>query len=168
MKTHWVLVVMDQFSRRIIGFAVQVTAVDGPSLCRMFNDIITDCGLPCRLSFDHDPLLDFGQWQANLRILEIQPIRSVPNVPVSHPFAERLIGTIRRKYLDHLFYWNSRDLEGKLQEYKTYFNGSRVHQGISGDIPNEKATCPESAPASLENYSWKSHCNGLFEMPIAA
>ena len=37
LKTHWVLVVMDQYSRRIIGFAVQPIAVDGPALCRMFN-----------------------------------------------------------------------------------------------------------------------------------
>ena len=29
LKTHWVLVVMDHFSRRIIGFAVQVGNVDG-------------------------------------------------------------------------------------------------------------------------------------------
>jgi putative transposase len=37
LKTHWVMVVMDQFTRRIIGFAVQPGAVDGPALCRMFN-----------------------------------------------------------------------------------------------------------------------------------
>jgi putative transposase len=35
LKTHWVLVVMDQYSRRIIGFAVQRITVDGPALCRM-------------------------------------------------------------------------------------------------------------------------------------
>ncbi len=29
LKSHWVLVVMDQFSRRIIGFGVQAVAVDG-------------------------------------------------------------------------------------------------------------------------------------------
>jgi hypothetical protein len=30
LKTHWVMVVMDQFTRRIIGFAVQPGVVDGP------------------------------------------------------------------------------------------------------------------------------------------
>jgi transposase InsO family protein len=35
------MVVMDQFTRRIIGFAVQPGAVDGPALCRMFNEVIT-------------------------------------------------------------------------------------------------------------------------------
>jgi putative transposase len=36
MRTHWVLVVMDQFTRRIIGFGIHVGTVDGVALCRMF------------------------------------------------------------------------------------------------------------------------------------
>jgi len=32
LRTHWVLVVMDQFSRRIIGFGVQAVALDGVAL----------------------------------------------------------------------------------------------------------------------------------------
>ena len=51
--------------------------------------------LPKYLSSDHDPLYRFQQWQANLRVLEIQEIKTVPYVPLSHPFVERLIRTIR-------------------------------------------------------------------------
>jgi len=35
LRTHWVLVVMDQYTRRIIGFAVHAGTVDGIALCRM-------------------------------------------------------------------------------------------------------------------------------------
>jgi hypothetical protein len=49
--------------------------------------------MPKYLSSDHDPLYRFVQWQANLRILEIDQIKTVPYVPLSHPFVERLIGT---------------------------------------------------------------------------
>jgi transposase InsO family protein len=59
LRSHWVLVVMDQFTRRIVGFGVQAVAVDGPALCRMFNQAITEQGLPTRLSTDHDPLFRF-------------------------------------------------------------------------------------------------------------
>jgi transposase InsO family protein len=45
LQMHWVLVVMDQFSRRIIGFGVQAVAVDGPALCRMFNEAVSGQGL---------------------------------------------------------------------------------------------------------------------------
>jgi hypothetical protein len=34
--------------------------------------------------------------KANLRVLEVKEIKRVPYVPLSHPFVERLIGTIRR------------------------------------------------------------------------
>jgi hypothetical protein len=33
LRTYWVLVVMDQFTRRIVGFAVQRGVVDGVALC---------------------------------------------------------------------------------------------------------------------------------------
>lgn len=159
---------MDQYSRRIIGFAVQPIAVDGPSLCRMFNQIIAGIPLPRRLSSDNDPLFEFYRWQANLRVLDIDPILSVHSVPVSQPFIERVIQTIRREYLDHLFYWNSDDLLKKLDLFKAYFNGARVHQGIDGDLPDHKSGELESTVVNVEDYTWKSHCNGLFVMPQAA
>ena len=39
LNTHWVLVVMDQFTRRIIGFGVHTGDIDGVALCRMFNTV---------------------------------------------------------------------------------------------------------------------------------
>jgi transposase InsO family protein len=124
LKTHWVLVVMDQYTRRIIGFGVQAGAVDGGALCRMFNRAIRgQRGLPKYLSSDHDPLYKFHQWQANLRVLEVREINSVPYVPLSHPFVERLIGTIRRECLDHTLFWTSADLENKLLDFRDKSSG---------------------------------------------
>jgi len=51
-----------------------------------------------------------------LRILEVDEIKSIPYAPVSHPFVERLIGTIRREFLDQVLIWNAVDLERKLEE----------------------------------------------------
>ncbi len=115
LKTHWVMVVMDQFSRRIIGFAVRAGNIDGPALCQMFNQAISRMNAPRYLSSDNDPLFTFHQWRGNLRILGIEEIKSIPYVPISHPFIERLIGTIRREYLDQVLFWNASDLERKLQ-----------------------------------------------------
>jgi transposase InsO family protein len=168
LRSHWILVVMDQFSRRIVGFGVQAVTVDGPALCRMFNQAISGQGLPTRLSADHDPLFRFHRWQANLRILGVETVQTVPQVPWSHPFIERLIGTLRREYLDRLFFWTADDLERKLDLFKNYYNAARVHQGLSGDTPGEKAGGPTPQPAGLENYRWQTHCHGLFDLPIAA
>src|ERR1700677_3026764 len=81
-------------------------------------------GTGYRISTDHDPLFRFHRWLANLRILEVEEIKTVPYAPMSHPFIERLIGTIRREYLDHTFFWNSIDLHRKLENFRTYYNPS--------------------------------------------
>jgi hypothetical protein len=83
LRTYWILVVMDQLSRRIIGFSVQRGVVDGAALCRMFQRAIRGNGLPKYLSSDHDPLYQFHQWQANLRVLGVTEIKTVPYVPLS-------------------------------------------------------------------------------------
>jgi putative transposase len=117
LHTYWVLVVMDHWTRRIVGFGVHRGVVDGVALCRMFNHATRGESLPTYLSADHDPLYRFHQWQANLRILNIREIKTVPYVPRSHPVVERLIGTVRREYLDRLLFWTAADLERKLVEF---------------------------------------------------
>ena len=79
-----------------------------------------------------------------------------------------VVGTIRREYLDHLFYWNAKDPQRKLDEFKSYFNEVRVHAGIRERTPDRHAEPAESKIASLGHYRWRSHCHGLFEMPAAA
>jgi len=120
------LVIMDQFTRRIIGFGVHAGDVDGVALCWMFNTAIASQNTPHHLSSDNDPLFLYHRWQANLRILGIEEIKSIPYTPISHPFIERLIGTIRREYLDHIFFWNAHDLERKLEAFRKYNNQNRV------------------------------------------
>ena len=167
LQSHWVLLVMDVYTRRRIDFGVQATAVDGPNLCRMFNQAIAGHGPPRRLSFDHDRLYEFQRWQANLWILEIEALRSVPYVPQSHPFVERLIGTVRREFLNRLFFWNGPDLSRKLELFRRYYNEHRVHQSLAGATPAEQGGCPSQPSASLSHYRWQSHCQDLFQLPIA-
>jgi len=85
---------MDHWTRRIVGFSVHRGVVDGVALCRMFNHATCAQSPPTYLSADHDPLYRFHQWHANLRILNIRQIKTVPYVPRSHPVVERLIGAI--------------------------------------------------------------------------
>ena len=129
------MLVMDVFTRRIIGFGVAPARIDGVSVCRTFNSAISGQPLPKHLSTDNDPLFRFHRWFANLPVLEIDEIKSVPYIPISHPFVERQIGTIRREYLDRTFSWNSVDLARKLGEFKTYYNSSRCHQSLRGGTP---------------------------------
>jgi putative transposase len=167
LRTHWVLVVMDQCTRRIVGFGVHRGVVDGVGLCRMFNRATQGLSSPKYLSSDHDPLYRFHQWQANLRILGVKDIKTVPYVPLSHPFVERLIGTIRRECLDRSLFWTAADLEMKLLDFQRYYNGHRTHAGLNGGTP-EPSTELGYARARLSSYRWQPHCRGLYQTPMAA
>ena len=83
----------------------------------------------------------------NLRILEIDPIKIVPDTPVSHPFVERLTGTIRREFLDQTLFWNAVDLEKKLGLFQEYYNHRRVHASLKGDTPAQVGGEAKTNPA---------------------
>jgi transposase InsO family protein len=168
LQSYWVLVVMDQFTRRLMGVGVHRGAVKGADLCRMFNAAIHGRGAPRHLSTDHDPLFEAHRWTANLRILEIDEIKTVPHVPLSHPFVERLIGTVRREFLDHVLFWNARDLERKLADFQAYYNAARSHASLEGHTPLTFAGGHTVARAELNNVHWVSHCRDLVQLPVAA
>ncbi len=75
LRTHWVLVVTDQYTRRIIGFGVHAGTVDGGALCRMFNRAIRE-----------NKLLDFRTYFNNHRTHSSREGRT-PDTPVSRPIA---------------------------------------------------------------------------------
>lgn len=62
---------------------------------------------------------------------------SLPQSQSRH-IVERLIGTIRRDYLEHLPVWNAGDLERKLLQCKEYYNRDHAHRGLGGAIPNPR------------------------------
>jgi putative transposase len=165
LKTHWIMVVMDQCTRRIVGFSVHAGTVDGPALCRMFNEATSGSDWPKRMSSDNDPLFQYHRWKANLRVLDIEEVKSLPHVPMSHPFVERLIGSIRRELLDQTFFWTDTDLKSKLRQYQAYFNEYRCHSSLEGDTP--ASSNPENI-VNINDYCWKKHCRGLFHLPVAA
>jgi transposase InsO family protein len=167
LRSHWVLVVMDHCTRRIVGVGVQRGMVDGTALCRMFNRATRGHTPPTYLSADHDPLYRFHQWQANLRILDMTEIKTMPYAPLSHPFVERLIGTIRRECLDRTVFWTAADLETKLLDFQRYYNGHRTHAGWTGARRNHAGT-PGAGRANVSSYRWQAHCRELYQTPMAA
>ncbi len=46
LQSYWVMVVMDVFSRQLIGFGVHRGDVDGVAVCRMFNQVKAEAAWP--------------------------------------------------------------------------------------------------------------------------
>lgn len=162
LKSHWIMLVMDQFTRRIVGFSVHRGDLNGAIACRMFNGILSKQEQPTRLSSDNDPIFQYHRWKANLRILNIEEVKSIPYTPISHPFVERLIGTVRRELLDQTLFWNSPDLERKLHRFQDYYNQNRCHSSRGGKTPTGNII----QRADLRKFGWQKYCRGLFELPL--
>ncbi len=67
--------------------------------------------------------------------LGMEEVRTAFQAPWQNPYAERVIGSIRRECLDHMIILNEDHLRRILSEYFTYYNAHRAHQGLDGDTP---------------------------------
>jgi putative transposase len=80
---------------------------------------------------------------------------------------ERLIGTVRREYLDRTLFWTTVDLERKLIDFQHYYNRHRTHAGLEGRLP-EPSMDGSASPILFDSYTWRNHCRGLYQTAIAA
>jgi putative transposase len=97
----------------------------------------------------------------------VTEIKTMPYVPLSHPFVERLIGALRRECLDRTLFWTATDLEAKLLDFQHYYNEHRTHAGRQGPPPVTGVNADHSL-ANLSCYRWQKHCRGLYQTPMAA
>jgi len=58
-----------------------------------------------------------------------------PQSPWQNPYAERIIGSIRRECLDHLIIWNEKHLLEILGQYCEYYHQARAHQSLDENAP---------------------------------
>lgn len=146
LQNHWVLIVTDQFTHRIIGFGVHTGEGDGAALWRMFNRAISRASPPRSLSTAHDPLFQYHRWKANLRILDSEDIKTVPCKSLSHAFV----------------------LEKKRAEFRAHYNECRVHGSLDGNTPATFGGECVTKQAALSRFRRETHCHGLHQLPVAA
>jgi hypothetical protein len=99
---------------------------------------------------------------------QIREIKSVRYCPWRHTFFERLIGSCRREFTDHILFWSESDLLAKLSVFQEYFNSYRVHYSHAGKTPAEMNGKRHLASLDVKNFKWKPVCGGMYYTPIAA
>jgi transposase InsO family protein len=139
-KVLFVLVILSHDRRRILHF--NVTA--HPTATWTGQQLLEACGfdeMPRYLVRDRDAIYGekFRRQAAALRIEET-PI--APRSPWQNPYAERVIGSIRRECLDHLIVLGERHLRRVLSSYTDYYNGTRTHLSLDKDAPEGRPTHP--------------------------
>ncbi|MFA5866250.1 MAG: integrase core domain-containing protein [Phycisphaerae bacterium] len=76
-----------------------------------------------------------GYFRQRIKHMGINEVLISPQSPWQNPYAERIIGSIRRECLDHLIVWNERHLMQILEKYFEYYHHARAHQSLGGNSP---------------------------------
>ena len=77
-------------------------------------------------------------FQRRVRNMDIEEVVTAPRSPWQNPYAERLIGSIRRDCLNHVIVLNERHLKRILGSYFEYYNHSRTHLSLDRNSPIER------------------------------
>jgi putative transposase len=79
----------------------------------------------------------------------IHEVLTAPRSPWQNPFAERMIGSIRRECLDHIIIFNERHLRHVLSRYFQYHHRTRTHLSLDKDCPRHRPIQPPSAGKTI-------------------
>src|SRR5437899_11640759 len=71
--------------------------------------------------------------------MRIAEVLTAPHSPWQNPFAERLIGSIRRECLNHVLVLGERHLRRILARYFEYYHRARTHLSLDKDAPDARA-----------------------------
>jgi transposase InsO family protein len=84
----------------------------------------------------------FDGWAETAKTMGIDELLTAPRSPWQNPFAERVIGSLRRECLDHVIVWSERSLRRHLGQYLTYYHAWRTHLSLDKDAPVPRPVQP--------------------------
>ena len=84
------------------------------------------------------------------RGLSVEEVVIEPRSPWQNPFAERVIGSIRRECLDHVMVLSAAHLRRALRRYFDYYLHWRTHLSLEMDCPEPRAVQPPGVGQIVE------------------
>jgi putative transposase len=106
-------------------------------------DAFPDEEAPKYLIRDRDGIYD-EYFRKRVAGMGIEEVLTSPQSPFQNPYAERVIGSIRRECLDHLIVLNEDHLRRILRNYFNYYHNSRPHQSLERNSPAPREIEPPS------------------------
>jgi len=93
-----------------------------------------DGGEPKYLLRDRDSIYG-GEFHRRVQRMGIEQVITARRSPWQNPYAERIIGSIRRECIDHLIVLGENHLRRILLSYQTYYNEARTHLSLERNSP---------------------------------
>jgi transposase InsO family protein len=91
-----------------------------------------------------------NQFRRRVSGIGIDEVITAPHSPGQNPYAERLVGSVRRECLDHVIVLGEQHLRWILTRYFSYCHKSRTHLSLGKDAPDPRAVQPPSAGKIVE------------------
>jgi len=135
-RVLFVLVLLSHHRRRIVHLAI----TEHPTAMWTAQQIIEafpDDSAPRWLMRDRDAIYS-PLFQRRVAGMGITEVISSPSSPWQNPYAERLIGSMRRECLDHVIIINQTHLRRTLAQYLSYYHGARTHLALAKDTPTTR------------------------------
>jgi putative transposase len=85
-----------------------------------------------------------GQFRRRVEGIGIEEVLTAPRSPWQNPYAERLVGSVRRECLDHVIVLGEQHLYRILKSYFAYYHRSRTHLSLGKDAPEPRPVHPPS------------------------
>jgi putative transposase len=139
-RVLFVLVVLAHHRRRVLHFNVteHPTAV---WTAQQIVDAFPEDSAPFYLLRDRDSTYGYA-FRQRVKGMGIAEALTAPHSPWQNPFAERLIGSIRRECLDHVVVLGERHLRRILIAYFAYYHRARTHLSLDKDAPDVRPIEP--------------------------
>jgi len=136
----FVFIVLHHERRRIVHFDVTAHPT-APWIKQQITEAFPWDTAPGYLIRDRDSA--YGKIvSARIEALGIEEVVTAPRSPWQNPFAERVIGSIRRECLDHVIVLNENHLRGLLVSYLEYYHRYRTHLSLDKDTPDGRPVQP--------------------------
>jgi transposase InsO family protein len=151
----FVFVVLRHHRRELL----HINVTDHPTAAwtaRQIVEAFPDDAAPTFLLRDRDRIYG-AELARRVERMGIREVLIAPHAPWQNPFAERVIGSIRRECLNHFLVLNEQHLRRLLQAYRVYYNASRPHQALDQNSPYPR----DSEPPCLGRIVAIPHLGGL-------
>jgi putative transposase len=135
-RVLFVFVVLAHQRRRVVHFNVTEHPTAAWAAQQILEAFPEDTA-PRYLIRDRDQIYGEG-FRHRLRDMDINEVLTAPQSPWRNPFAERLVGSIRRECVDHVIVLGEKHLRRILKSYFAYYLGSRTHLSLAKDAPTTR------------------------------
>jgi putative transposase len=104
---------------------------------RQLIEAFPEDSAPRYLLRDRDQIYG-AEFRLRVQGMQIEEVITAPQSPFQNPYAERVIGSIRRECLDHQIIIGEDHLRRALRDYFDYYHSSRPHQGLDRNSPTPR------------------------------